>query len=170
MYIVMEQLEKGTRFYNLREIKMKTEKNILNAVILNLIFLVFEFVGGAITGSVAIVSDTVDDIGDATSIGISYFLERKSKKQPDEIYTYGYMRYSVMGSLITTVILLFGSVAVAYNAVLRILNPVEINYNGMIIFAVIGTAVNLVATVVTKDGNSLNQKAVNLHMLEDVLG
>ena len=85
---------------------MKTEKNILIAFLLNLSFSIFEFIGGTITGSVAIIADAVHDIGDATSIGISYFLERKSKKQPDEICTYGYSRYSVLGSVIITVILL----------------------------------------------------------------
>lgn len=149
---------------------MKTEKNILIAFILNLSFSIFEFIGGIFTGSVAILSDAVHDIGDAASIGFSYFLEKKSKKQPDETYTYGYARFSVMGGVITTLILLFGSCAVIYNAVIRIFNPVEINYNGMIVFAVIGASVNFLAAYFTKDGDSLNQKAVNLHMLEDVLG
>ena len=149
---------------------MKTEKNILIAFILNLSFSIFEFIGGIFTGSVAILSDAVHDIGDAASIGFSYFLEKKSKKQPDEIYTYGYARFSVMGGVITTLILLFGSCAVIYNALIRIFNPVEINYNGMIVFAVIGVLINFFAAYFTKDGDSLNQKAVNLHMLEDVLG
>ncbi|MBQ2963050.1 MAG: cation transporter [Clostridia bacterium] len=149
---------------------MKTEKNILIAFILNLLFSVFEFFGGAFTGSVAIVSDAVHDLGDAASIGISLLLEHKSKKQPDETHTYGYVRYSVLGSVITTVILLLGSAAVIFNAVKRIFNPVEINYNGMLVFAVMGVLVNLFAAWFTHKGNSLNQKAVNLHMLEDVLG
>ena len=149
---------------------MKTEKNILLAFILNLAFSVFEFIGGIFTGSVAIVSDAVHDMGDAASIGISYFLEKKSKKQPDEKYTYGYARFSVLGSIITTVILLFGSVLVIFNAVNRIIEPTEINYNGMIIFAIIGTSINFAAAFLTRDGKSLNQKAVNLHMIEDVLG
>ena len=149
---------------------MKTERNILIAFILNLFFSIFEFVGGVFTGSVAVVSDAIHDLGDAASIGISYFLERKSKKQPDCNYTYGYLRYSVLGSVITTLILLLGSAAVIYNAVLRIITPTEINYNGMIIFAVFGVGINFIAALVTKDGDSLNQKAVNLHMLEDVLG
>ena len=72
--------------------KSKTEKNILIAFLLNLSFSVIEFVGGIITGSVAIVSDSVHDLGDAMSIGISFFLEKKSKKAPDEKYTYGYVR------------------------------------------------------------------------------
>lgn len=149
---------------------MKTEKNILIAFILNLSFSIFEFIGGTITNSVAIVSDSIHDIGDAISIGISYFLEKKSEKQPDATYTYGYARYSVIGSVITTLILLSGSVMVIFNAVNRMISPVEINYDGMILFAVIGVVVNFGAAYFTKEGNSLNQKAVNLHMLEDVLG
>ena len=149
---------------------MKTEKKILIAFILNLSFSIFEFFGGIFIGSVAIISDAFHDIGDAMSIGISYVLERKSKKQPDEKYTYGYARYSVMGGFITTLILLIGSVLMIYNAINRIIFPTEINYNGMIVFAVIGVCVNFCAAFFTREGNSLNQKAVNLHMLEDVLG
>lgn len=149
---------------------MKTEKNILVAFLLNLSFSIFEFIGGILSGSIAIISDAIHDIGDATSIGISYFLEKKSKKQPDEKYTYGYARYSVIGGVITTLILLFGSAAVIYNGVLRILHPAEIHYDGMIVFAVVGVCVNLGAALLTRGGGSLNQKAVNLHMLEDVLG
>lgn len=149
---------------------MKSERNILVAFLLNLAFSVFELFGGMITGSVAILSDAVHDLGDACSIGISYFLEKKSKKQPDEKYSYGYARYSVIASVITTSILLFGSLFVIVHAVERIFNPAEINYNGMILFAVVGLVVNFIAAYATKEGNSLNQKAVNLHMLEDVLG
>jgi len=149
---------------------MKSEKKILIAFILNLAFSIFEFVGGIITGSVAITSDAVHDVGDAASIGASYFLEKKSKKAPNSKYTYGYKRFSVLGSIITTMILLVGSAFVIYNSVMRIINPSPINYDGMIIFAVIGTVVNLLAALFTREGDSLNQKAVNLHMLEDVLG
>ena len=81
---------------------MKTEKNILFAFLLNLFFSLFEFVGGIFTHSVAILSDAIHDIGDTASIGASYFLEKKSKKAPDETHTYGYARYSVIGSVITT--------------------------------------------------------------------
>ncbi len=149
---------------------MKSEKKILIAFSLNFAFSVFEFIGGVFTGSVAILSDALHDVGDAASIGISYFLEKKSKKQPDEKYTYGYGRYSLLGGVITTAILLIGSVAVAVGAAGRIINPTEINYNGMIIFAVVGAVVNFIAAHFTHGGHSVNQRAVNLHMLEDVLG
>ena len=149
---------------------MKTEKNILFAFILNLAFSIFEFFGGILTNSVAILSDAIHDMGDALSIGISFFLEKKSKKKPDNNYTYGYVRYSVLGGLITTVILLVGSILVIYNAIGRIINPVEVNYKGMIIFAIIGVVMNFIAAYLTREGDSINPKSVNLHMLEDVLG
>ncbi len=149
---------------------MKSQKRILIAFVLNLFFAIFEFVGGALTGSVAIITDSVHDLGDSMSIGISYFLEKKSQKEPNDKYTFGYLRYSVLGSLIMTVILIVGSVLVIIKACDRFFNPVEINYNGMLIFAVFGVAVNLVAAIATRSGDSLNQKAVSLHMFEDVLG
>lgn len=149
---------------------MKSQKNILIAFILNISFSVFEFVGGLLTNSVAILSDSIHDLGDALSIGISYFLERKSKRKPDSKYTYGYIRFSVLGGVITTIILLVGSILVIVSAVKRLFNPVDVNYNGMIMFAVIGVVLNFIAAYVTREGDSINQKAVNLHMLEDVLG
>ena len=148
---------------------MKTQKNILIAFILNISFSIFEFFGGFFTNSVAITSDAIHDLGDAISIGISYFMERKSKKEADNKYTYGYIRYSVLGGVITTTILFVGSTLVIIGAIKRIFNPSPVNYNGMIILAIIGVVINFIASVVTKEGDSINQKAVNLHMLEDVL-
>ncbi len=149
---------------------MKSEKNILIAFTLNLFFSVFEFIGGIFSGSVAIMSDAVHDLGDAASIGLSFFLERRARRRPDRRYTYGYTRYSVLGGVITTVILIVGSIFVVTNSVRKIFNPTEINYDGMIVFAVIGVTVNFLAAYFTHGGKSVNQRAVNLHMLEDVLG
>lgn len=149
---------------------MKTEKNILIAFLLNISFSVFEIIGGFFTGSVAIISDAIHDFGDAISIGVSYFLERKSKQKPNDKYTYGYTRYSILGAFITTTILAVGSCLVIYESIKRLVSPISINYNGMIIFAIVGAIINFIAAYFTKDGDSINQHAVNLHMLEDVLG
>lgn len=149
---------------------MKTEKNILVAFILNISFSIFELIGGLFTNSVSIMSDAVHDLADAISIGISLILEKISKKKPNEEYTYGYIRYSVFGALITTTILTVGSILVIIGGVNRIINPRIINYDGMIIFAIFGVVINFMAAYFTKEGDSVNQKAVNLHMLEDVLG
>lgn len=146
------------------------DKNIFIAFILNLFFSLIEFVGGIVTNSIAIISDSIHDLGDAIGIGVSWFLERKSSKAPDEKYTYGYTRYSVLGAIITNVILLSGSIIVIYNSIIRIINPTPVNYDGMIIFAIFGFLINLIAAYVTKESDNLNEKSINLHMLEDVLG
>ncbi len=169
---------------------MKNDKKIFIAFVLNFLFSIIEFFGGIITGSVAIFSDAVHDLGDSVSIGTSYFLERKSSNPADKNYTFGYSRFSPLGGFWTTIILIIGSVFVLYNAILRLISPSTINYDGMIIFAVFGVVVNLVAVFFTKDSHthqhnchnhlkhhhdncqnlSINKKAVNLHMLEDVFG
>lgn len=131
---------------------MKTDKNILIAFILNLSFSLFELIGGIFTHSVAILSDSIHDFGDAVSIGFAYVLEKKSRRQADDRHTYGYRRYSVLGGLITTVILIVGSIVMIWEAVERIITPVEINYRGMIWLAVIGVVVNVIAAYVTRKG------------------
>lgn len=149
---------------------MKTERKILLAFILNISFSIFELIGGLFTNSIAIISDAIHDFGNAISIGISGILEKISKKQPNGRYTYGYARFSILGVFITTMILTVGSILVIIGGVERLFNPEQINYNGMIVFAVFGLIVNFMAAYFTKDGSSLNQRSVNLHMLEDVLG
>ncbi len=149
---------------------MKTERNLLIAFLLNLSFSVIETIGGLWTGSIAVISDALHDLGDSISIGVSYLLERISKNKPDAKYSYGYLRFSLLGSLITGFILLSGSAVVIYHSIVRWIHPVPVNYNGMILFAVAGVLINGAAAYFTKDGDSLNQKTVNLHMLEDVLG
>ena len=149
---------------------MSGKRRILIAFLLNLCFSIMEFVGGLIIGSVAILSDAIHDCGDAISIGISYFMEKISDKPANEKYTYGYRRFSVLGGLITTMILLVGSGFMIYSAINRMFNPVEINYTGMIILSVIGLIINGVAGFLTHKGTSINQKAVTLHLIEDMLG
>lgn len=149
---------------------METKRNIFIAFILNFTFSIFELIGGFITGSVAISADALHDFFDAISIGTAYIFEKTSRKKPTAKYTYGYARFSVLGGLITTFLLLLGSGFVIYKAVRRMITPTPINYNGTLLFAVVGLVVNATATYFTHGGKSINQKAVNLHMLEDVCG
>ena len=148
----------------------KSKFNIGIAFLLNLGFSLIELLGGIFTGSVAILSDSVHDLGDALSIGLSWLLEKKSAARPDKVYTYGYGRYSVLGGVLTTAVLITGSVLVIVQSVGRIFHPTEIHYDQMIWLSVLGVVINLGAAFVTHEGDSVNQKAVNLHMLEDVLG
>ncbi len=148
----------------------KASKNILIAFILNLFFSVFEFFGGILTNSSSILSDSVHDFGDAMSIFISLLLEKKSIKNSDENYTYGYRRYSTLGALLVSGILVISSLLIIYSAIKRIINPIKVHYDGMLLLAIIGVIVNIIAAKITHDKENINEKAVSLHMLEDVLG
>ena len=145
-------------------------KNLGIAFFLNLGFAVIEIIGGVWTNSVAIISDAVHGFGDAFSIGVSFFLERYSKKRRTRTFTYGYKRFSTLGALINSIVLLVGSVFVFMETIPRLFHPAEVNYSGMMWLAIAGLAVNGFAALRLMKGNSISQRAVMLHLLEDVLG
>ncbi len=149
---------------------MRSTHTLGLAFFLNAAFSLIEAAGGIVTGSTAILSDAVHDLGDALGIGLSYLFERRSKRQADESYTFGYARYSVLGGLISGVLLLLGAVAVIVHALGRLQHPVDLQYDGMIAVAIVGVCVNGIAARLMHRGKTLNEKTVCWHLLEDVLG
>jgi len=147
-----------------------TGKNLATAFILNLSFCVIELIGGFMTNSIAILSDALHDFGDSISLGMAWYFQKVSKRKPDAKYTYGYKRFATLSALLNCLVLLSGSGIVLYESVKRLLHPVESNAQGMFVLAIIGVLVNGAAMWRLKKGNSLNERVVSLHMLEDVLG
>ena len=145
-------------------------KNLKLAFFLNLGFTILEFIGGMYVNSISIISDAVHDLGDSLSLGTSWYLDSRSKKGSNEKYSYGYRRFSLLGALINSIVLIAGSIYVIYEAVGRILEPEHSDAQGMIIFAIIGVAVNGYAAYKLSSGKSLNEKVVSWHLMEDVLG
>ena len=145
-------------------------KNIKTAFFLNFGFTIFEILGGIFTNSIAIVSDAVHDLGDSLSLALAWYFQKKSKKSSDKFYSYGYKRFSLLGAIFNSIILLVGSFIVLYTAIPRLIHPEQPYIKGMFFFAIIGILVNGSALFQLKKGNSLNEKVVSLHMLEDVLG
>jgi cobalt-zinc-cadmium efflux system protein len=144
--------------------------NIKVAFFLNLGFTLLEFVGGVWTNSIAIVADAVHDLGDTASLGLSWYLERFSKRGSSRTYSYGYRRFSLLGALINAGVLIGGSLFVLSEAIPRILDPQPTNAPGMIAFAVLGILVNGAAVLRLRGSAGLNARVVGWHLLEDVLG
>jgi cobalt-zinc-cadmium efflux system protein len=140
------------------------------AFFLNLGFSLLEIVGGLLTNSMAILSDALHDLGDSLSLGLSWFLDSYSKKGQDRRFSYGYRRFSLLGAMINTLILIGGSFLILGEAVPRLLQPQSANAPGMILFALVGIAVNGVAVLRLKRNKSLNAQVVTWHLFEDVLG
>ncbi len=144
--------------------------NLKVAFFLNLGFSILEMVGGLFTNSVAILSDALHDLGDSLSLGLSWYLEKKSGRKANQNFTFGYRRFSLLGALINSLVLVAGSFFIVVEAVKRIQDPEPSDARGMIIFALIGIAVNGYAAWRLTSGKSLNEKVVSWHLLEDVLG
>ncbi|WP_374073405.1 cation diffusion facilitator family transporter [Bdellovibrio bacteriovorus] len=140
------------------------------ALALNFGFACIELAGGIWTNSVAILSDALHDFGDALAVGLAIFLEKFSHKKSDGDFSYGYRRFSTLGALITGVILVVGSIFILMEAIPRLLNPQQPHADGMIILAILGVAVNGFAAFRVSKGESLNEKMLMWHMLEDVIG
>ncbi len=147
-----------------------TQSKLTLAFILNFGFTIIEFVGGIITNSIALISDSVHDLGDSLTIGLSIYFERKAKKKPDRIYTYGYRRYSLLGGLITAMSLVAGASVIIIESIKRLITPAVVNTRILLYFAAAGIVVNLLAAFYAKKGKSLNEKVISLHLLEDVVG
>ncbi|WP_411826745.1 cation diffusion facilitator family transporter [Luteolibacter sp. AS25] len=144
--------------------------NLKLAFFLNLSFTIIEIFGGFWTNSIAILTDSVHDLGDSISLGLAWYFENLSKKGRTPLHTYGYRRFRLMGGLITGFMLLIGLSFVLYHAVLRLNHPQEVNAQGMIWLAVLGVAFNGIAVLRMKHGTSLTEKLVSWHLIEDALG
>ncbi len=145
-------------------------KNIKLAFFLNVGFTILEIIGGFLTNSVAILSDALHDLGDSLSLGLSWYLDKKSKKGATSDFTFGYRRFSLLGALINSIVLVVGSVFIISEGIERLIIPQQSNAQGMILFAIIGVVVNGYAAWKVSSGKSMNEKVVSWHLLEDVLG
>lgn len=146
------------------------EKNISIVFFLNAFFVIVELVGGFLTNSIAILTDALHDFGDCLSLATAWFLQKKSTQARDNKYSYGYKRFSLLGSIFLSGVLTVSSVFVLIEAAKRIATPQDVSAQGMLWMAVFGVIINGAAAFRVKRGTSLNERAVYLHIMEDVLG
>jgi len=144
--------------------------NIKVVFFLNLSFTLLEIVGGIWTNSVAILSDAVHDLGDSVALGLSWYFANVSQKKRDSHFSYGYKRFSLLGALISSFILLVGSTLILFEAIPRLIHPETVHVNGMILLAILGVLVNGAAVLKLRRGETQNERVVRLHLLEDVFG
>lgn len=147
-----------------------SEGNIKVAFFLNLFFSIVELIGGVLTNSVAILSDALHDLGDSLSLGIAWYFARIAKKKSTPDFSYGFKRFSVLGALVNSIVLVTGSIFILSEAIPRLINPVNPETEEMIYFAIGGVIINGLAAWKLSSGKSINEKAVYLHLLEDILG
>lgn len=149
---------------------MKAKYTVWLAFFLNLSYAIVEFIAGGIFGSSAVLADSVHDLGDAIAIGISAFLETISNREEDSHYTLGYKRFSLLGAMVTAVILMTGSVLVILENIAKIFHPQPVNDEGILWLGIIAIIINVLASLVVGKGKTKNESILSLHFLEDTLG
>lgn len=144
--------------------------NISWAILLNLSFAVIEIIGGLWTNSLTILSDALHDFGDSLVLILAWVAEKKSQQKPDLKRTFGYKRLSLAAAVVTSIVLCTGSLFILSQAIPRLLNPQPVHAPGMIFLAIIGIIFNGAGFFKLRHGESMNERALTWHLLEDVLG
>jgi len=140
-------------------------------IVMNLGFVVIEFVIGFLTDSLALISDAGHNLSDVASLALSLLAFRLARIKPNTRYTYGYRKSTILISLLNALILLLAVGAIGYEAIRRFSHPAPVPGGTMAIVAAIGIGVNgLSAFLFFRDKESdLNVKGAYLHLLADAL-
>ncbi|CAM3187015.1 cation diffusion facilitator family transporter [Streptobacillus ratti] len=155
------------------KIQNKSKKTLLISLLLTAIFAMLELFGGIISGSLALVSDSFHMISDVIALILSMIAIYYSTKKPTDKYTYGYLRVEIIAAFLNGLALVIIAVGIIYEAIKRVINPQDIDFNLMITVAIIGLIINIVLTLVLmnslKHEDNLNIKSALWHFLGDLL-
>lgn len=145
-------------------------RHIAVAFWLNFSFSIIELIGGLLTNSVAILADAIHDLGDSLAIAFAWAAAKIAGKAPNQRYSYGYRRWSLLSALINSLILVIGSIWILVEAIPRLWEPVLPHAPGMMALAVLGVLVNGAAVIKLRLGKTQNEQVLTWHLLEDVFG
>lgn len=135
-------------------------------------FMLVEFIGGYLTGSLALISDAAHMMTDAFALLLALIAIHAGRKAADVFRTYGYARFEILAATLNAFILMAVAFYILYEAYQRLSSPPDIQSTGMLVVAVIGLIVNLISMRIlksTKD-ESLNVKGAYLEVWADMLG
>ncbi len=153
------------------DISKGPSKPLLVALAITAIFAVVELLGGLVSGSLALLSDSGHMFTDILALGLSLGAAIVAQREPTEKQTYGYLRVEILVALANGVALIIISLFIMYEAVQRFQNPVPIDSGIMLVVAVAGLAANIAGVLVLRERSheNLNVKGAFLHMIGDML-
>lgn len=148
-----------------------SSKNLGFAILLNVFITIAQAIGGIISGSMALLSDAAHNFSDVLSMVISYVANRLSSREATEKETFGFRRSEIVAAFTNSAILIIISVIIIYEAIQRLMNPVPVSANLVIILAIAGILVNGISVLfIRKDSaKDMNMKSAYLHLFGDML-
>ncbi len=145
-------------------------RKLLLSVMLSLVILGAEIVGGIISHSLALLSDAGHVLIDVLALGLSWFGVRQAERPASSKWTFGYHRVGVIIAIVNAFSIFSISGVILYEAYRRWQQPPEVNSTIMLIIAVIGLAVNVfVAFWLRGEQKNLNVRSAFWHVLGDAL-
>jgi cobalt-zinc-cadmium efflux system protein len=140
-------------------------------IALNLGYVAAEAIAGVVSGSLALLADAGHNLGDVLGLSLSWWAAMLSRRQPSGRFTYGLRSSSILAALANAVILLVVTGGIAWEAVLRLADPVPVANRIMIAVAAVGIAVNggTALLFASGRGRDLNVKSAFVHMAADAL-
>ncbi|MER5342906.1 cation diffusion facilitator family transporter [Streptomyces mirabilis] len=142
------------------------------ALVLIAVFMLAEVVVGVLANSLALISDAAHMLTDVASIVLALIAMRLSARPAKGHFTYGLKRVEILSAQANGLTLLLLSVWLAYEAIHRLVSPPAVSGSPVLVTALIGVAVNLVATWCISKANrtSLNVEGAYQHILTDLFG
>jgi cobalt-zinc-cadmium efflux system protein len=152
--------------------KQGDERRVLAVLVFTGTFMVAEVVGGVLSGSLALLADAAHMLADAGALALAWFAIRVSNRPPDRLRSFGYHRFQVLAAFVNGSTLIAIAGWIVFEAIERLLAPVEVLGGTMLVVAVLGLAVNVVGFAVLHGGNrqDMNIRGAVLHVLGDLLG
>lgn len=141
------------------------------AIIVTLLFMAVEVVGGILTGSLALISDAGHMFTHAFALGITLFAMIWATRPATPVVSYGYHRTEILAALINGLTLLAVTAYIVYEAIMRLINPVPVDALDMLWVALAGLGANLISAVLLAGGQkgNLNVRSAFLHVLTDTV-
>lgn len=148
-----------------------TTRRLLLALCLTVLYTAAEFVGGLLSGSLALLADAGHMLTDDLALGLALAAAWFARRPPDRGRTYGYQRAEILGALANGTLLVLLCFGIVWEAARRLRNPPEVEVEIMAAVASGGLAVNLIAAWLLRGrGHGLNVRGAYLHVLGDLLG
>jgi cobalt-zinc-cadmium efflux system protein len=143
----------------------------LVGISLNFTFVVIEVIAGLLVNSLSLLSDAGHNLADVVSLLLSLLAFRLMKVQPNERYTYGYRKTSILAALFNTMFLLVSIGAIIFEALHRLFIPVKTTGSAIAVVAGIGIIINGLTAFMFLESKEkdLNVKSAYLHMLSDAM-
>lgn len=142
------------------------------AVAANLALTVAQVIGGALSGSIALVADALHNLSDAMSLAIAFFARRIARRHADATMSYGYARAEIIAAMINYTTLIVLGLFLVYEAIMRFFAPEPVAGWIVVIIAAIALAIDVATALLTyaMSKTSVNIRAAFLHNVADALG